>query len=203
MSEPRIALTFDAEHGSRAGAHPDSPVRILDALTEASVRATFFVQGRWATARPKLAQRIARDGHLVGNHSNYHAPMTLLSPAGVRADVEEAQRRIVSVTGVDPRPWFRCPFGDGAADPEVITALADLGYSDVSWDVDSGDWHEEATAESVLDVVMERAGGGGDPGIVLFHTWPAATADAMPRLLAGLSRLGATFVPLEDLVDVA
>jgi len=203
VSEPRVALTFDAEHGSRRGADPDAPARILDALGEAGVRATFFVQGRWATAQPQLARRIALDGHLVGNHSNYHAPMTLLSPAGVRTDVREAERRILSVIGVDPRPWFRCPFGDGADSAEVRAALAELGYADVSWDVDSGDWHEEATSESVASTVLDRVGDGPDPGIVLFHTWPAATAEALPGLVAGLVRLGTSFVPLEEFVDVA
>ena len=129
MSELRVALTFDAEHPSRSGADPDAPSRILDALGEAGVRAAFFVQGRWASAHPALARRIADDGHLVGNHSNYHAPMTLLSSVGFRTDVREAERRIVRVAGVDPRPWFRCPFGDGADRPEVRAALAELGYT--------------------------------------------------------------------------
>jgi peptidoglycan/xylan/chitin deacetylase (PgdA/CDA1 family) len=202
VSDPRLALTFDAEHPSRSGADPEAPSRILDALEHAGVRATFFVQGRWATAHPGLARRIARDGHLVGNHSNYHAPMTLLSPDGLRTDVREAERRIVNVTGVDPRPWFRCPFGEGADRADVNAALADLGYTNVSWDVDSGDWYEEATAESILSLVVDQPGNGGEAGIVLFHTWPSATAEAMPRLLAELGRLGATFVPLEELVHV-
>jgi peptidoglycan-N-acetylglucosamine deacetylase len=149
-----------------------------------------------------LARRIANDGHLVGNHSNYHAPMTLLSPQGLRTDVREAERRIVGVTGVDPRPWFRCPFGEGADRPEVRASLAELGYTDVSWDVDSGDWQDDATPETIVSGVMDGRGERVDTGIVLFHTWPAATAAAMPRLLAALAREGTTFVPLEELVHV-
>jgi peptidoglycan/xylan/chitin deacetylase (PgdA/CDA1 family) len=202
VNEPRLALTFDAEHPSRSGADTDAPAHILDALGEAGVRASFFVQGRWATAHPALARRIASDGHLVGNHSNYHAPMTLLSPEGLRTDVREAERRIERVTGVDPRPWYRCPFGDGADRPEIRAALAELGYTDVSWDIDSGDWEEDATPETIASVVMDGLGARVDTGIILFHTWPAATATAMPPLLAALAHEGATFVPLEELVHV-
>ena len=85
MSELRVALTFDAEHPSRAANDPDAPEAILDALGAADVRGTFFVQGRWASAYPDVARRMASDGHLIGNHSHYHARLSLLSPAGVRA----------------------------------------------------------------------------------------------------------------------
>jgi len=77
----RVALTFDAEHPDRPTA-PGVAEVILTILERASVRATFFVQGRWAEAYPDTARRIGRAGHLVGNHSHYHARMPLFSPAG-------------------------------------------------------------------------------------------------------------------------
>src|SRR5437764_1381550 len=55
---------------------------MLDALSSAAARATFFIQGRWAAANPGLARRIAGDGHLIGNHSNSHAPMDILAVDG-------------------------------------------------------------------------------------------------------------------------
>ena len=108
----RVALTFDAEH-------PDRPTRdgvaesILAALERTDVRATFFIQGRWAEAYPETARLIPGGGHLVGNHSNFHARMPLFSEAGLASDVRESETTIRDVTTVDPRPWFRCPFGAG------------------------------------------------------------------------------------------
>ena len=198
MSELRVALTFDAEHPSRSGASQESPGRILDALADAGVRATFFVQGRWASAYPDLARRIAADGHLVGNHSNYHAPMTLLAAEGVVTDLREAERRITEIAGVDPRPWFRCPFGDGEDDPVVRDASAGLGYTIVPWDLDSGDWREDATPDGVRRTAGGAVDGGADPAIVLFHTWPAATADALPGVLDDLAGRGAAFVTVDE-----
>src|SRR5438874_2503519 len=113
MSSPRTALTFDAEHPSRSKCPPGNHDLLLDTLEALATPATFFVQGRWATAYPQTARRIAAGRHPMGNHSNHHAPMTLLSDDGIREDIQEAERRIRSVAGADPRPWFRCPFGRG------------------------------------------------------------------------------------------
>ena len=52
----RVALTFDAEHPDRPSA-PGVQERLLDSLRRLEVRATFFVQGRWAEAYPLTARR--------------------------------------------------------------------------------------------------------------------------------------------------
>ena len=108
----RVALTFDAEHPDRP-THPGVAESILTSLDQAQVRATFFIQGRWAEAEPRTARRIAEGGHLVGNHSHYHARMPLFHADGFLTDVNAAEAVIRDVVGVDPRPWFRCPFGAG------------------------------------------------------------------------------------------
>jgi peptidoglycan/xylan/chitin deacetylase (PgdA/CDA1 family) len=203
VTELRIALTFDAEHPSRRGSGPDSLRRILDTLSSGAVRGTFFVQGRWASAYTDVARRIAVEGHQVGNHSNYHAPMTLLSREGIRTDVQESERRIRDVAGVDPRPWFRCPFGDGADRPEVLDQLSSLGYRNVGWTVDSGDWQHAESPDQVEAAVLEGIRSGLSQTVVLFHTWPLATASALPRLINHLRDEGASFVTVGELDDEA
>jgi len=196
---PRVALTFDAEHPDRPRCPPGNAERILDVLRDAGVRSTFFVQGRWARSQPGTARRIARDGHLVGNHSNYHVRMPYLSDEGLRADVAEGEEAIREVLGVDPRPWFRCPFGEGHDDPRVLGALEGLGYRNVHWDVELEDWEPWRTAEHVALDALDGALAHGDGAIVLLHTWPAPTAEALPRIVEGLRRAGAALVALEDL----
>jgi peptidoglycan-N-acetylglucosamine deacetylase len=185
MSSPRVALTFDTEHWS----HPSSADvqdRILDVLAGAGVRATFFVQGRWATAYPACARRIAADGHLVGNHSHHHAPMSLLTDAGIERDVRQAERAISEHTGVDPRPWFRCPFGAGHDDPRVLAALERAGYRNHHWDVEPDDWRPERTPAELERLVVDGALAHGDGAVVLLHSWPPATIAALPAIVAGL-----------------
>ena len=61
-----IALTFD----DGPNAHTDE---VLDALKEMHVKATFFIVGKQARKNPQILARIAREGHLLANHSATHA----------------------------------------------------------------------------------------------------------------------------------
>jgi peptidoglycan/xylan/chitin deacetylase (PgdA/CDA1 family) len=196
---PRVALTFDAEHPDRPRCPPDAADRILDALARAGVRATFFVQGRWAEAFPDRARRIADEGHLIGNHSHYHARMTLLHDGGIASDVGDAASTIVTTCGIDPRPWFRCPFGDGHDDPGVLTCLEGLGYRNVHWDVELDDWEPWTTGDGLADAAVAGALACGDGAVVLLHTWPASTAEAIPAILERLAAADAQFVAVDEL----
>jgi peptidoglycan-N-acetylglucosamine deacetylase len=199
MSNPRIALTFDTEHWSHPSA-ADVQGRILDVLEGEDVRATFFVQGRWATAYPQCARRIADTGHLVGNHSHHHAPMSLLTDAGIEQDLHEAEEAIRELAGVDPRPWFRCPFGDGHDDPRVLAAIERAGYRNHHWDVEPDDWRPERTAEDLERLVVEGALEHGDGAVVLLHSWPPATIAALPAILTRLRGAGARLARLDEVV---
>ena len=123
----RVALTIDTEERSRPAGH-DNARRQLEVLRREGVRVTSFVQGRWASAHPEVARRIAADGHLVGNHTYHHVPLSLMTDEGIRATVTCAEEVIAARTGVAARPWFRCPYGDGEQDERVLSVLAGLGY---------------------------------------------------------------------------
>jgi peptidoglycan/xylan/chitin deacetylase (PgdA/CDA1 family) len=200
MSDLRIALTFDAEHPDRVQCPPGNPERVLDALDGLDVRATFFLQGRWVTAYPDTARRVASQSHLVGNHSNYHARMPLLSDDGLRSDVLDAATTIRELTGVDPAPWFRCPFGDGHDDPRVLSTLEALGYRNVHWDVVAEDWENEITGLEVEEAVVSGCLERGDGAIVLLHAWPAPTLAALPGIVSRLRAQGATFVAVDEVL---
>src|SRR5688572_12003652 len=195
----RVALTFDAEHPDRSAHADGNAERVLDQLGRAAVRATFFVQSRWAEANPSSAKRIADDGHLVGNHSAFHARMTLFSDEGLRTDVREAGATIARITGVDPLPWFRCPFGDGRDDARVLRILGELGYRNVHWDVEAFDWEPERSPEEVALGTVEGSLAHGDGAVVLLHTWPDSTAWGLERAIGELTRSGASFVTVDEL----
>ena len=194
----RIALTFDTEFPGRpteAGVED----RLLAALAAADVRATFFLQGRWVRANPEQARRIAAAGHLIGNHSNFHAPMDGLTDEALRGDVLKAEETIRETTGVDPKPWFRCPFGAGMEDERVLVALAELGYRHVGWDVDPEDWSETHGATDVERLVLEGIRRRHEDTIVLLHAWPTATAEALPAILEALGSDGVELVTVDAL----
>src|ERR1700710_32314 len=61
-----IALTFDDGPNAHTG-------EVLDALREMNVKATFFIVGNQARRHPDVLARIAREDHLLANHSGTHA----------------------------------------------------------------------------------------------------------------------------------
>jgi peptidoglycan/xylan/chitin deacetylase (PgdA/CDA1 family) len=198
---PRVALTFDAEHPDRSWCPAANAERILDDLAGRRAPATFFVQGRWAESQPQTARRIAAEGHMVGNHSKYHARMTLLTDEGLRTDIGEAEETIRAATGVDPRPWFRCPFGDGRDDPRVLGILADTGYRNAHWHIELEDWEPWRDGAAISRDAIEQVRAHGDGAVVLLHTWPGGTGDALPGIVDGLRDAGFTFVRLDDLPE--
>jgi len=199
---PRVALTFDAEHPDRPSSPPENVDKILDELGRSDARATFFIQGRWAQARPESVRRIVRDGHLVGNHSFYHARMPLLADEGLREDIRSAEACILEFAGVSPRPWFRCPFGAGHDDERVLAAVRELGYQNVHWHVEVEDWEPWRSGTAIADDVVAGVLGHGDGAVVLLHTWPSGTADGVRAALDGLARLNARFVTVDELEDL-
>jgi len=195
----RVALTFDAEHPDRPWCPPGNAERVLDTLGEQDVRATMFVQGRWAEAYPATARRIADEGHLVGHHSHYHARMPLLLEAGFPQDIADGAAAIEAATGRDPHPWFRCPFGAGSDDPRVHAQLEALGYRHVHWHVELQDWEPWRTGEAIAADAIAGAIAHGDGAVVLLHTWPGGTGEAIEPMIAGLRDAGATLVTIDEL----
>jgi peptidoglycan/xylan/chitin deacetylase (PgdA/CDA1 family) len=195
-----VALTIDAEHGDHP-TRPEAAGELVELLARERVRATFFVQGAWAQANPRLARRMAGDGHLVGSHSHWHAPISLLTDDGIERDLERAADALGEAAGVDPRPWFRCPYGDGSDDPRVTAILERMGYRHRGWDVDPRDWHPEATPDGVAAGVLDGVQVHGDGAVVLLHVWPAATVAALPAVIAGLRDRGSQLVGLDEVVE--
>ena len=198
MTAWRVALTFDVEHPDRPSI-PGVTERLLDTLDGVGIAATLFVQGRWAEAYPETARRIGTTGHLVGSHSHYHARLPLLTDAGLAEDLHAAETAIRESVGVDPRPWFRCPFGAGVDDARVLAAIATAGYRDVGWDVDGEDWQIGRTAAALEADIAAGAIRHGDGAIVLLHGWPSPTAVALPGIVARLRDQGAVFVRVDEL----
>src|SRR5829696_8941548 len=133
----RVALTFDAEHADRGNANGTE--QLLEVLAASAVRATFFLQGRSVESVPAVARAVVAGGHPIGSHGHDHGRMSHLRDEEITGDVQRAEEAIRQACGVDPRPWFRCPFGDGASDPRVLGAISAAGYRHVGWHVDSED----------------------------------------------------------------
>lgn len=199
----QIALTFDTEHPDRPHCPPGVAERVVAILRKSHVRATFFLQGRWVEAYPHVARDIVRGSHRIGNHSFYHARLALLSDEGLIRDIGAAEQVIRAVSGADPRPWFRCPWGDSSPDARILRVLANLDYRHVGWHVQGGEWEVDRTPREVEDTVVNGAVATGGGAIVLLHAWPASVPAALPAIIRRLRDAGTEFVTLDDLDPAA
>lgn len=194
----RVALTFDTEPGHDASGR-DGAERILDILALRSVRATFFLQGEWAELHPDLAARLAAEGHRVGNHTYSHALPGAVDAETLREEIVRAEGVIERTTGQNPRPFFRCPQNSGAFDEDVRARISEAGYRQTGWSFDSLDWQKGQAAEAVAATVVAGVETHADGSVVLMHTWPAVTAEALPVILDALVGRGVEFVTLDEL----
>lgn len=197
----RAALTFDAEHPDRASTY-GAQERVLDVLDKLDARATFFVQGRWAEAYPDTAARIATAGHLVGNHSHYHARLPQLNGKGLAWDIRTAEENIIAITGVDPRPWFRNPFGVGATDPRVLKAIDQAGYLHVGWSVEAFDWEPDPPLAELVETITAGLIEAGDESVALLHTWPKRVEKALPEIVKRVRDAGGQLVRVDQLDSI-
>jgi peptidoglycan/xylan/chitin deacetylase (PgdA/CDA1 family) len=174
----RVALTIDD------GPDPEVTPAVLDLLARHGVRATFFCIGERVARYPELAQRIAREGHEIGNHTEHHRYVfSLFGPAAMRREIAQAQASIGAVCQLIPR-FFRAPAG--LRNPFLQPCLSELGLQLASWTRRGYDT-VSADAQVVLDRLTRNLGAGD---ILLLHDGCAArTSDGTPVILAVLPRL--------------
>ena len=186
--DKKIAISFDAAWGN------DDTQQLIDILAEYNVPATFFVVGSWVDKYPESVKQLSDAGHKVMNHSNTHPYMTKLSTAQMADEIQSCNEKIESVTGVKPT-LLRPPYGD--YDNRVVEAVESNSMYCIQWSVDSLDWKENATPESIANRVINKAHPGA---IVLFHNDADHTPAALPTILKTLTERGYEFVFIEDLI---
>ena len=78
-------------------------------------------------------------------------------------------------------------FRAGHDDPKVLTTLASLGYRNVHWHVELEDWEPWRRGDDIAADAIEMVVEHGDGAVVLLHTWPGGTADAVGPIVKELS----------------
>ncbi len=179
-AEPVVWLTID-------DGPSDDTAAILDLLDAHAAKATFFLVGDRARARPQLVQEIVRRGHGIGNHSQSHPQSVFwaLGPARMRAQVGQAQATLTEISGIPPR-WFRAVVG--MSNPFVAAALREHGLARVAW---SARGFDAVAADP--DAVVARVERDLAPGvIVLMHEGArhGRNVETLQRLLQRLSVRG-------------
>lgn len=182
----KIALTFDCAWND------DDINSILDTLSENKCTAAFFVTGDWAEKYPEAVEKIYKAGHIVGNHSYNHGDYTKMSAGEIEADIKKADECIQKICGEAPL-YMRMP--SGAYNDTAVTTAEGCGKISVQWSVDSIDYKENATEESILSKLVKTQSGD----IILMHNGTELTARLLPKIIKGLKK-NYEFVSLDELI---
>jgi peptidoglycan/xylan/chitin deacetylase (PgdA/CDA1 family) len=195
LAPKEVVLTFDD------GPWPGTTERVLEALRQECVRATFFLIGRNAQARPALAQRELAEGHTVAYHSFSHPMLDHMPVAAAQADIDHGIAAVNSALfgQADHAPaaaFFRFPYFSST--PPLLDWLERRRMAVFGADLWASDWNP-MTPDQELQLVLGRIE-ATQGGIVLFHDTKAQTAAMLPQFLRALKASGFSIV---DVVDAA
>jgi peptidoglycan/xylan/chitin deacetylase (PgdA/CDA1 family)/lipoprotein-anchoring transpeptidase ErfK/SrfK len=153
---------------------------VLKALDTLNVKASFFVSGQWAREYKKVARRIVRDGHLLGNRGDGRRSFTTLNEKKLRTSIRRATRTLRRL-GARPRPFLRAPRGE--RDVKVLRIAGGMGYRSVRWTHHPGGGPTRKVAKAVLGRLRRGS-------IVSLDIWRRSHRRALPRIVSGIRDRG-------------
>jgi len=184
-----VYLTFDT--GSGLG----EADKLLKALKDGGVKATFFVTGRNIKNNPEFIKQAVEEGHLVLNHSMSHRSFTEMSDDEVKKEIADTEAAYKAVTGQELEKFFRFPYGK--YNPHLLQLVADLGYTSVFWSTAMKDWvpRKNGADDAYNDVINHLH----DGDIILMHQNSKENVEALPRIIKKIEEEGYHFSLVSDL----
>jgi peptidoglycan/xylan/chitin deacetylase (PgdA/CDA1 family) len=210
-----IALTFD----DGPNAHT---AEVLDALKALHVKATFFIVGTQAHRHPDVLARIAREGHLLANHSATHALLGRrydASPDMLLDQIRDVDDQIAPLMAPGDRFYFRAPYGawkyahagilnsDRQLRKYVGPIYWDVGgevhmsrdgyvMAAADWDCWRLHWSAHTCAKGYSREIRRK-----DGGVVLMHCIHVNSAELVRQVVPPLIEEGYRFVRLDELPE--
>jgi peptidoglycan/xylan/chitin deacetylase (PgdA/CDA1 family) len=178
LQDHEVVLTFDD------GPWPPTTPKVLAALAQECVQATFFLIGKPASEHPDLVRRIAAGGHTIGTHSWTHANLGQIKPDDA---VDQIDRGVSAVEAAlrsnggtaQLAPFFRFPYFEST--PATLDLLQSRGIMVFGADLWASDWNP-MTPKQELKILADRLN-AAHKGIILLHDPKGHTAAMLPAFL--------------------
>lgn len=180
--QPKIYLTFDD------GPIPEVTPWVLDQLKAYDAKATFFCVGENVMQNPNIFSATIEAGHSVGNHTFNHLNGWRNENIPYFHNVRKCAHQVKS-------SLFRPPYG--RIKPRQMQFLQ-RHYQIVMWDVLSGDFDPNISAETCFKNVIENVVEGS---IIVFHDSLKSKEKleiVLPRVLEYFSNKGFVFDRIEE-----
>lgn len=189
-NEKAVYLTFDSgyDNGNLAV--------ILDVLSQKKVRAAFFVTGDFVTRESALLQRMAADGHIVGNHTWSHKHITALSFRELQDEIGKVEDAYTRITNREMMKFFRPPAGE--FNREALLNIQKLGYSTIFWSLAYKDWdtRNQRGRDYAYSNVIDNLHNGA---IILMHSVSRDNTEALPLIIDEIRNRGYRIQTIEKL----
>ena len=189
--EKVIYLTFDCgyENGNTGA--------ILDALKAHNAPAAFFVVGHFAESAPELLQRMAEEGHIVGNHTYNHPDMSGVTDKTVfLQQMQKVEDVYFAATGQRMPKYYRPP--QGCYSSENLALAKECGYKTAFWSLAYVDWNQDdqPATEEAMKTLTKRIHNGA---VLLLHNTSSTNAAILDDLLSAYEAMGYRFGTLDEL----
>lgn len=186
--EKTLYLTFDEgyENGYTA--------KILDTLKENKVPAAFFVTGPYIKKEQDLIKRMAKEGHVVGNHTVNHPSMPDIGDDELKIELDNLTKSYYDLTGKE-MIFFRPPMGEYSE--RTLKLTSDMGYTNVFWSFAYCDWqvNNQKGTGYAYNQIMD---GVHDGAILLLHAVSKDNAEILDKVIKDLKSQGYIFKSLEE-----
>ena len=179
-----VALTFDD------GPRRSTTTALLNGLRERGASATFFLVGEEIEGNEDLVERMAAEGHQVGNHTWSHTRLKGAPAAEVTDQVCRTDEKLRQVLG-EGEYWLRPPYGQLEEDQKPL-----IPVPMVQWSVDSRDWESKNTEKIVAKVLKEVK----PNSIILLHDIYTTSVEAALKIVDTLQAEGYWFVTVQELL---
>jgi peptidoglycan-N-acetylmuramic acid deacetylase len=181
--EKNIYLTFD--NGYEAG----YTEKILDALENTDVKATFFITAHYLNSASDLVKRMIEEDHIVGNHTVNHKDLTTLSEKEIEKEVMDLHNAVYQKFGYEMK-YFRPPKGEFSE--RVISVVNSLGYKTVMWSSAYDDWDKDKQnrEEYGKNKIINNAHNGA---VILLHATSKDNSQILESVINELKNKGYIF----------
>ena len=166
---------------------------ILKILKNENVKATFFIEGKWAKENKDIVKMIHEENHVIGNHAYNHPDMAKMSSSEIREQIEQTNDIIEAIIDVKPK-WFAPP--SGSFNDNVVNIAHDLDMETILWTVDTIDWKNPS-----VSVMINRVINNIHPGATILMHPTEPVAQGLAPLIQEIKQKDLSIGTIESLLN--
>ena len=153
---------------------------ILKTLKEENVRATFFIEGKWAANHKNLVKMIHEQNHLIGNHAYNHPDMKHLTQEQMTQQIAETNEILEAIIDYQPA-WFAPP--SGSFNQQVVETAHNMQMETILWTTDTIDWQNPS-----VSVMINRVKENLHPGATILMHPTEPVAEGLEELIQEIKK---------------